>query len=58
MKVSVRARFAVLLFAILRGAGTIYTQTPSFDQLVRFYDYDKSAPLKLEQKEVDNRNGN
>lgn len=57
MKMSVRARFAVLLFAILRGAGTIYTQTPSFDQLVRFYDYDKSAPLKLEQKEVDNRNG-
>ena len=32
MKMSVRARFAVSLFAILWGAETIYTQTPSFDQ--------------------------
>ena len=37
--------------------GTVFGQVPPFDQLVHLYDYDKSAPLELQQKLVDDQNG-
>src|SRR5437870_3728673 len=53
----VRTYLAVLLFAITLIDGTTYAQPLLFDQLVHLYKYEKSTPLGMERKEVDDRGG-
>jgi len=57
MKTLLRSYWAVLLFAVPLTVGATHTETVSFDQLAPLYDYDQNAPVKLEQKEVDDHNG-
>ena len=55
MKIVHRFHLATLLIVLMVGA--VYAQSSTFDQLAALYTYDKSTPLELEQKDVNDRNG-
>lgn len=46
-----------LLILIALPAGDSVVQAQTYDQLVHLYEYDRSAPLAVEQKETADRNG-
>jgi cephalosporin-C deacetylase-like acetyl esterase len=55
MRIAHHVYLVTLLIALAFGA--VYAQPSTFDQLALLYNYEKSTPLELEQKDVDDRNG-
>jgi hypothetical protein len=53
MKIVHHFHLATLLIVLMVGA--VYAQSSTFEQLRLLYTYDKSTPLELEQKDVNDR---